>query len=103
ALKDSQTKLKTLNEKKQRLSSQTNILSVNQSIDENPRLKQMIEENRPFVKKVQSYGWQQLTAELQTKYLTMSTMNHQQANELAILILEYKSRGFDFGFIANTS
>jgi len=64
-------------------------------------MKKMVDDNNEYVEKVKKYSFDQLMQELQPKWTNQRFLNEREQTELALLILEYRLRGFDMEYFTS--
>jgi len=74
------------------------INETKKTIDESPELKKLVEENTEYVTRIQKYSFDELISELQPKWSNQRFLEQREAEELTLLLLEYRLRGLDIEY-----
>jgi hypothetical protein len=77
------------------------INETKQLIQSNPKLQDLILNNQTFYNQIRNYSFEQLMAELQPKWNNQKSLSEDEGKKLALLIIEYRSRGFDIEYLIN--
>jgi hypothetical protein len=71
---------------------------IKHTIDSNPDLKKLIEDNESYVSDLKNLNLTELIEEIQPRWSDQRFLNEEEGKKLTLLLIEYQMRGLDMDY-----